>query len=492
MRDYLKNNYWQYPIVSRVGPTAEDMTMDVQDVVTMRDMQLSFEDPVATVRLLAAPTTKIVSLTITEFGYRVPLNEGDYKLIEMALEGSVDADLASENVDPACAKATVFGLMLAALAARFKAGVRPFTVMSCDNLPHNGDVAKKRMTAATNALSAERFGSVREDFARFVEEEVKYPSTMVDRITPATSPQDIIDLKAKTGIEDEWPVMCEPYKHWVVEDNFVDGARPAWERVGALLVPDVRPHELMKVRLLNVTHSAMCYAGLLVGCTHVHEAVTHQMVRPYLKRIMTNEITASLVADPTMSELISGLDAYAELVLRRFENVAVKDTLDRVAMDGSEKFRVQGRAVVTEGLADERSVRGFALFVATWAHFLKKAVENGDKVKDASAQLVSAPWTVNGGGLEAFLDVEEVFGVLAQHEGFRSAVAREFDDIEQSGVEATLLGYIFGAGNNSNGDLANAHRDVSRVSGSFHALDEVCIPEEAQPDEAVAFVPLEA
>jgi mannitol 2-dehydrogenase len=248
----------------------------------------------------------------------------------------------------------------------------------------------------------------------------------------------------------------------------------------------------MKVRLLNVTHSAMCYAGLLVGCTHVHEAVTHQMVRPYLKRIMTNEITASLVADPTMSELISGLDAYAELVLRRFENVAVKDTLDRVAMDGSEKFRVQGRAVVMEGLADERSVRGFALFVATWAHFLKKAVENGDKVKDASAQLVSAPWTVNGGGLEAFLDVEEVFGVLAQHEGFRSAVAREFDDIEQSGVEATLLGYIFGAGNNSNGDLANAHRDVSRVSGSFHALDEVCIPEEAQPDEAVAFVPLEA
>ena len=123
---------------------------------------------------------------------------------------------------------------------------------------------------------------------------------------------------------------------------------------------------------------------------------------------------------------------------------------------------------------------------------IKKAVENGDKVKDASAQLVSAPWTVNGGGLEAFLDVEEVFGVLAQHEGFRSAVAREFDDIEQSGVEATLLGYIFGAGNNSNGDLANAHRDVSRVSGSFHALDEVCIPEEAQPDEAVAFVPLEA
>jgi mannitol 2-dehydrogenase len=112
-------------------------------------------------------------------------------------------------------------------------------------------------------------------------------------------------------------------------------------------VPDVRPHELMKVRLLNVAHSAMCYAGVLAGCVHVHEAVTHNVVRPYLKRLMTHEIAASLRADPSMAELVDGLDSYAELVLTRFENVAVKDTLDRIAMDGSEKFRVQGGAVTS-------------------------------------------------------------------------------------------------------------------------------------------------
>jgi mannitol 2-dehydrogenase len=270
----------------------------------------------------------------------------------------------------------------------------------------------------------------------------------------------------------------------------------------------------------------MCYAGVLAGCEHVHEAVTHKMIKPFLKRLMREEIAASLVADPSMEALVCGLDQYAELVLSRFKNVAVKDTLDRIAMDGSEKFRVQGRAVVMEGLAADRTVRGFALYVAAWAHFLRKAVMEGSVVRDASASLIVAPWAdVAGVGpvesavtateyavparlppqtaedaaaLQRFLDIEEVFGVLAQHEGWRQAVVREFEDIATSGVEATLLGYIFGVGHNSNGDLAqlgsNGARLSERVSGTF-ILDEVCAHEDAAAapditDEAVAFVSL--
>ena len=248
----------------------------------------------------------------------------------------------SEALPPEARKATVFGLIIAALAVRHRAGARPFTVMSCDNLPHNGDVAKRRLLSAASDMNFDG------EFARWLEEEVRYPSTMVDRITPATSPADIADVEEKLGRRDEWPVMCEPYKHWVIEDDFVDGQRPAWEKVGALLVPDVRPHELMKVRLLNVAHSAMCYIGVVAGLKHVHEAVTDKMIRPFLKRLMKDEIGASLRADPSMEALVPGLGEYAELVLSRFKNVAVKDCLDRVAMDGSEKFRVQGRAVVTE------------------------------------------------------------------------------------------------------------------------------------------------
>ena len=528
MRDYLRANDFVYPVVSRLGETPEQMAMHVHDVSTLRDMILSFENPAAAVRLLASPSTKIVSLTITEFGYRVPINEGDRALVRAALEGATDAegpegDARVAEAAPETRGATVFGIVLAALAPRRRRGLRPFTIMSCDNLPHNGEVAKRRVLGAAADLD------LCAETQRWLEEEARFPSTMVDRITPATSPGDLASLKAAAGVDDAWPVMCEPYKHWVIEDDFVDGERPAWERVGAVLVPDVRPHELMKVRLLNVGHSAMCYAGVLAGCEHVHEAVTHKLIRPFLKRLMREEIAASLRADPSMEALVPGLDAYADLVLSRFKNVAVKDTLMRIAMDGSEKFRVQGRAVVMEGLAAERTVRGFALYVAAWAHFLRKSIMQDVPVRDASAALVSAPWAwarsadvaaatrrrsavgavapaaaavpaaraEDAASLQAFLDIEEVFGVLAQHEGWRQAVAREFEDIAESGLEATLLGYIFGVGHNSNGDLAAADvasgaRLSERVSGTF-ILDEVCAPESSVPDvvdEAVAFVSL--
>jgi len=533
MRDYLRANDFVYPVVSRLGETPEQMAMHVHDVSTLRDMILSFENPAAAVRLLASPSTKIVSLTITEFGYRVPINEGDRALVRAAIEGATDdespeGDARVAEAAPETRGATVFGIVLAALAARRRRGLRPFTIMSCDNLPHNGEVAKRRVLGAAADLD------LCAETQRWLEEEARFPSTMVDRITPATSPGDLASLKAAAGVDDAWPVMCEPYKHWVIEDDFVDGERPAWERVGAVLVPDVRPHELMKVRLLNVGHSAMCYAGALAGCEHVHEAVTHKLIRPFLKRLMREEIAASLRADPSMEALVPGLDAYADLVLSRFKNVAVKDTLTRIAMDGSEKFRVQGRAVVMEGLAAERTVRGFALYVAAWAHFLRKSIMQNVPVRDASAAVVSAPWAwarsadvaaadvpaegavgavapaaaavpaaraEDAASLQAFLDIEEVFGVLAQHEGWRQAVAREFEDIAESGLEATLLGYIFGVGHNSNGDLASGSgagefssgaRLSERVSGTF-ILDEVCAPESAVTDvvdEAVAFVSL--
>mmetsp|Transcript_7628 Transcript_7628/g.33637 ORF Transcript_7628/g.33637 Transcript_7628/m.33637 type:complete len:573 (+) Transcript_7628:76-1794(+) len=436
MRDYLKNNDWRYPIVAREGTDVDAMDMHVQEVVTLRDMLLSFEDPAAVVRLLAAPSTKIVSLTITEYGYRVPLNEGDHKLLELANQGVLDDPELSmpESIDAACAKATVFGLILAALAARHRLGRRPFTVMSCDNLPHNGEVAKKRV------ISAARDAPECDDaLCAWLEEEVRYPSTMVDRITPATSPQDIADLKERTGIDDAWPVMCEPYKHWVIEDDFVDGQRPAWERVGALLVPDVRPHELMKVRLLNVTHSAMCYPAILAGLTHVHEACLHSKIRAYLELVMLEEIAPTLRANPEMDKsLCDRIPSYARSVLERFENVAVKDQLDRIAMDGSEKFRVQGSGVIREGIALGLPMDAFALYVAAWAHFIRREVDAGVEVKDMGAQGVTAPFRPGGTGLPAFLDMVDIFGDLAMNLTWRQNVTRMFDTITEHGMEFAL------------------------------------------------------
>jgi mannitol 2-dehydrogenase len=186
-----------------------------------------------------------------------------------------------EPLHPESKNPTTFGLICAAAAVRFANGTRPFTIMSCDNLPHNGEVCKRRMTSAAEELGcAGLCAASLDEFVVWLQTQVKYPSTMVDRITPATSWEDIATLPSQLGFEDAWPVMCEPYKHWVIEDNFVDNERPAWEATGAVVVADVIPHELMKVRLLNVTHSAMCYAGILAGCTHVVRAFPNHHVPP--------------------------------------------------------------------------------------------------------------------------------------------------------------------------------------------------------------------
>ena len=199
MRDYLRANDFVYPVVSRIGETPEQMTMHVHEVLTLRDMILSFENPAAAVRLLASPTTKIVSLTITEFGYRVPINDGDRALVRLALEGATDdaeGDARCVEANPLTRGATVFGVVLAALASRRRLGLRPFTVMSCDNLPHNGEVAKRRVLGAAADLSLDA------ETQRWLEEEARFPSTMVDRITPATAPADLAGLKTAAGVED--------------------------------------------------------------------------------------------------------------------------------------------------------------------------------------------------------------------------------------------------------------------------------------------------
>ena len=447
MRDYLRANDFVYPVVSRIGETPEQMTMHVHEVLTLRDMILSFENPAAAVRLLASPTTKIVSLTITEFGYRVPINDGDRALVRLALEGATDdaeGDARCVEANPLTRGATVFGVVLAALASRRRLGLRPFTVMSCDNLPHNGEVCKQRMTGAAEELVCAGLCSTSLDaFVVWLQREVRYPSTMVDRITPATSMEDVATLPQSLGFEDGWPVMCEPYKHWVIEDDFVDDARPKWEDAGAVVARDVVPHELMKVRLLNVTHSALCYAGILAGLTHVHEAVTHSKLRAFLRKVQLDEIGPTLRAHGAMGEsliLLNGIEEYAEMVLRRFENVAVKDQLERIAMDGSEKFRVQGQDVVCEGLRQGNGMRGFALYVASWAYFLKREVEEGNEVRDMGGVAVTACFQEGGSGIACFLGMEEIFGELSKDFGeeWREDVVELFNTIAEEGMTAAL------------------------------------------------------
>ena len=211
--------------------------------------------------------------------------------------------------------------------------------------------------------------------------------------------------------------------------------------MGAVLVPDVIPHELMKVRLLNVTHSAMCYAGILAGCTHVHEAVSHTKLRGFLDRIMADEIGVTLQANPGMAGndvLLNNIPKYSNEILKRFENVAVKDQLDRVAMDGSEKFRVQGSGVVREGLALGLPMDAFALYVASWAAFVQREVEEGNEVRDAGGAIVTAPFQEGGTGLAAFLSMEDIFGDLGREDVWRERVTDFYTQIQKDGIISAI------------------------------------------------------
>ena len=185
----------------------------------------------------------------------------------------------------------------------------------------------------------------------------------------------------------------------------------------------------------------MCYAGILAGLDHVHETVTHEKLRAFLMRVMLDEIGPTLKANPAMSDspiLINGMREYAEMVLSRFENVAVQDQLRRIAMDGSEKFRVQGREVVLEGLALGLPMRGFALYVATWAAFLDNEIRAGNEVQDMGGAAVTAPFREGGSGLPLFLEMEEIFGDLAADEKWKAAVAELHAVVVDQGVVAAL------------------------------------------------------
>src|SRR6185312_1814541 len=253
---------------------------DVRVVGAIVEYLLAPDDPEAVIDKLAFQSTRIVSLTITEGGY----------------------DVDGESDDK---PATAFGMITEALRRRRDRGLEAFTVMSCDNIEGNGELTRRALTAAA-ARDAE--------LAEWIDREVRCPSSMVDRITPATTDDDRAELAERHGIDDRWPVVCEPYFQWVLEDSFVAG-RPRLETVGVQLVDDVRPYELMKLRLLNAGHQALAYFAALAGYELVHEAARDPLFGAFLRAYMDKEATPTLDPVPGID-----VDNYKDTLLERFRN----------------------------------------------------------------------------------------------------------------------------------------------------------------------------
>lgn len=312
------------------------------------------EDPEAVLAQLADPDVRIVSLTITEGGYFYdPARD----------EVDLDAPGLRADRDHLDRPETAFGYIMAALQRRRAAGVAPFTVQSCDNMHANGEVVRRVLTAIATVIDP--------SFGAWVEQEVSCPSSMVDRITPRTTDDDIALVTQLTGLEDAWPVSCEPFIQWVIEDHFPAG-RPDWARVGAQLVGDVGPYELMKMRLLNAGHQTIAYPGRLLGHEYGFEATTDPTIHRMLDRYLRSEGT------PTLPE-VSGidLDDYATTIVERFANPQVADSLARLSDQSSTLIATYVLPVLRDLVAAGRPAPVCTAAVACWARFLEGVGEDG-------------------------------------------------------------------------------------------------------------------
>lgn len=413
MRDALSAQDGLYTLVLR-NP---DGTENASVIGSIVDYLFAPDDPQRVIDRLADPSVRIVSLTITEGGYGVDpaTREFDHTLPAVA------HDLTSGELPQ-----SVFGLVVAGLARRREDGIAPFTVMSCDNIQGNGEVARIAFTSFARAIDPE--------LGDWIEREVAFPSSMVDRITPATTDADRAWVNEHFGIQDAWPVVAEPFVQWVLEDQFPAG-RPPFEEVGVQMVDDVVPYELMKLRLLNATHQAMAYPGLLAGYRYAHEVCQDEDYVQFLRDYMALEGRPTLAAVPGID-----LDAYQDQLIERFASPAIRDTLQRLAFDGSERIAGFLLPVVRDRLAAGGDISRAALVIAAWAQHLGGEDEQGQPIEiaDQRAERLRAAMAREADDPLALLGQSDVFGDLAQDERFVAAYKAARSCIRERGAMGAI------------------------------------------------------
>ncbi len=399
-----------------------DGRLEPRVVGSLVDYLFAPEDPEAVLDRMCDARTRIVSLTITEGGYHVNQATGEFDPDDDALRHDIGAPHRPRSV---------FGYLTEALRRRRAAGTAPFTVMSCDNLPGNGDVARQTVEAFAR-LQDEASGS--EQLADWMLEHVSFPSSMVDRITPVTSPEDVAELAERFGVQDAWPVVCEPFTPWVLEDRF-PGGRPPLEDAGVQVVDDVVPYELMKLRLLNASHQALCYLGYLAGYRYAHEVCQDPLFVDFLLGYMEQEGSPTLPPVPGVD-----LDAYRHQLVERFANPEVRDTLARLCAESSDRIPKWLVPVIRANLAAGRPVDRSALVVASWARYAEGVDEQGEPIEvvDRWKERVMAAAARQREEPLAFLEDETFFGDLRHDERFTSAYASFLDSLHVRGARATL------------------------------------------------------
>lgn len=433
-REKLLAQDWLQTVVERdaesekatiVGSMIDYMPVDYLNQVEHVDMKdMSMQDAI-----------KIVSLTVTEGGYF--LDNGVFNPDHPALQ----RDIANPELPQ-----TVWGILVRTLRKRRDAEQAPFTVLSCDNLPHNGDITRNVLVEMARRMYKD------DDLADWIDANIKCPNSMVDRITPATTDETRQHVRTTYGYDDAAVVFCEPFRQWVLEDNFGPSGRPDWHQLETVkLVPKgcVGPHELRKIRILNGGHATLSYPAALLGVKYVHEAVEHPSIAPFLDKVEREEIIPT-VPDVPNDELSS--EAYWETTVARFANPYIKDTIVRNCFDGASRQPKFIVPVAADALKQNGQVDGLALVSALWCRYCQGTTADGQTIapNDPQWDRLQALAVRAKNDPTVWLDeLTDVYGTdVAGNNIFRAAFVRALQTIEKEGVDAALKAYV-NSGNKS-------------------------------------------
>jgi mannitol 2-dehydrogenase len=415
MRDALKGQDWLTTVVEQEAhASGARVTGSMVDFLTPGDTA-------AVLAALANPQIRIVSLTITEGGYYISPATQRFD--------PAHPDIAADARNFAAPK-TAFGLIAAALKQRRDSGGKPFTVMSCDNIPGNGHVTENAVAGLAELVDPA--------LAQWIRANVAFPNAMVDRITPATSERERSLLLRDWGLEDAWPVFCEEFKQWVIEDHFSAG-RPALEEVGVTFTEDVGPYEWMKIRILNGGHAAIAYPAALLDIHFVHEAMEDTQIAAFLEKLTKTEIMPTVPPPPGVD-----LEDYRLLIARRFANPKIGDTISRLCLDGSNRQPKFILPPARDRLAAGQSAAGLTLVSALWCRYAYGVSESGKTIapNDESWDRLQAHARRAKDDPKAYLEMTDIFGANASDPAYVAAFSKALTLLWSQGVRATLDDYL--------------------------------------------------
>ena len=413
-RDALQGQDWLYTLAEN-SPSGPSLRV----IGALQGLLVAPENPAALIESMSAPSVKIVSLTVTEKGY---CHDPETRQLNDA-----HPDILNDIATPETPRSAP-GLITRALAIRKQRNLSPFTVLCCDNLPANGSTVRNVVTQLASLQDKE--------LEKYITHKVSFPSTMVDRIVPATTDADRSRIETALGFHDRWPVMTEDFTHWVIEDDFSAG-RPDW---AATFVTDVNPYETMKLRLLNGSHSCIAYLGYLSGYETVFDAMQDANLAGFVRRLMDQEVTPTL-------KLPAGanIESYKAALIKRFHNPSLRHRTWQIAMDGSQKLPQRLLATVRDRLKIGAPIDGHALGIAAWMRYVTGVDENGKTIDVRDPLSGELRKRAENAGLSAnrlapaLLEIESIFGKdLPLNPTFVTAVTRALDQLINHGARSTL------------------------------------------------------